>query len=414
MNFLKKYVKLQLVTSDIAKCYIFNFMEKISEKLLEKYPWISFRVNLKELPFTIWMLLGQCVSKCEHIKKIPLMPSVSKELHKVYLVKGVAATTAIEGNTLTEEQVRDILEKKAKIESSKKYLQQEVENILEACHLIGRNIKTPEHRITNKELLCELNKLVLKNVPVEEWVEPGVYRRRQVVVGSYRAPDASDVPALMQCFCEWINESGVNESGLDKITAAILKAIAAHLYFVLIHPFGDGNGRTARLIEFMILLLSGALSPAAHLLSNHYNLTRAEYYRQLDKVSRTGGDVRDFFAYAIQGFRDGLQDVIDFIIEQVQMVSWEHYVFERFRELPKNDALRRQRDILIQLSRQAKPLTRKEFEQLTAKIYLDEGKTKNSFTRDLSSLLKTDLIKETDGKFAPNVHLILNKLPFSI
>jgi Fic family protein len=389
-------------------------MEKTSEKLLEKYPWISFRANLKELPFTVWMLLGQCVSKCEHIKKIPLMPSVSKELHKVYLVKGVAATTAIEGNTLTEEQVRDILEKKAKIESSKKYLQQEVENILEACHLIGQNIKTPEHRIANKELLCELNKLVLKNVPVEEWVEPGVYRRRQVVVGSYRAPDASDVPALMQCFCEWINEFGVNESGLDKITAAILKAIAAHLYFVLIHPFGDGNGRTARLIEFMILLSSGAPSPAAYLLSNHYNLTRAEYYRQLDKVSRTGGAVRDFFAYAIQGLRDGLQNVIDFVIEQVQMVSWEHYVFERFRELPKNDALRRQRDILIQLSRRAKPLTRKEFEQLTAKIYLDEGKTKNSFTRDLSLLLKTDLIKETDGKFAPNVHLILNKLPFSI
>ena len=218
----------------------------------------------------------------------------------------------------------------------------------------------------------------------------------------------------MQEFCNWLNGLDTNDFGLDKTAMAIFKAISAHLYIALIHPFGDGNGRTARLIEFMILLSSGAPSPVAHLLSNHYNLTRTEYYRQLDKVSKTGGDVRDFFAYAIQGLRDGLQNVIDFIIEQVQIVSWEHYVFERFRQMPENDASKRQRDILVQLSRQAKPLTRNEIEKLTAKIYLDKGKTKNSFTRDWNSLLKTDLIMEREGKFVPNIILILNRLPFSV
>jgi hypothetical protein len=96
------------------------------------------------------------------------------------------------------------------------------------------------------------------------------------------------------------------------------------------------------------------------------------------------------------------------------MVSWEHYVFERFRESPENDASKRQRSLLIQLSRHGKPLTKNEIEKLTAKIYLDKGKTKNSFTRDWNSLLKTNLITEKNGKFAPNVVLILNKLPFSV
>lgn len=72
---------------------------------------------------------------------------------------------------------------------------------------------------------------------------------------------------------------------------AILKAIAAHLYLAWIHPF-DGNGRTARLMELRLLLAAGVTTPATHLLSNHYNLTRGEYYRQLDAASRTGNPLR--------------------------------------------------------------------------------------------------------------------------
>lgn len=391
-------------------------MKKISEKLLEKYPYIPFNINFERLPYTVWILLGQCVSKCDHIKKIPLLPSVSEELHKVYLIKGAAATTAIEGNTLTEEQVRDILDGKSKIEPSKKYLEQEVKNIIEACNLIGTNIKTSKYNSMSQELLCELNKIVLKDVPVDEEVVPGNYRTYQVGVGGtykYRAPAAPDVSELMDNFCDWINGFDSAMTGLDKIAISTLKAIASHIYFVLIHPFGDGNGRTARLIEFMILLSSGAPSPAAHLLSNHYNQTRAEYYRQLDKISKTGGNVNDFFAYAIQGLRDGLQNVIDTIITQVQLVSWRDYIRERFQP-SENESARRQRNILIQLSGQKEPLTLNEIEQLTAKIYLDKGKTKNSFTRDWNSLLKTDLVIKKDGKYVSNFSLILNQLPFSI
>ena len=83
--------------------------------------------------------------------------------------------------------MRDILEGKSKIETSKKYLQQEVENILQACNQIGRNIKTPKYGSINKDLLCELNKIVLLNIPTEKDVEPGIYRNHRVGVGRYCA-----------------------------------------------------------------------------------------------------------------------------------------------------------------------------------------------------------------------------------
>jgi len=57
-----------------------------------------------------WIVLGECHSKCEHLAGVALAPDVDKYLHRVYLAKGVAATTAIEGNTLSEQQVLQHLE----------------------------------------------------------------------------------------------------------------------------------------------------------------------------------------------------------------------------------------------------------------------------------------------------------------
>jgi len=91
------------------------------------------------------------------------------------------------------------------------------------------------------------------------------------------------------------------------MSTAIIKAVVAHPYFVLIHPYGNGNGRTARLIEWRTLDAAGIATPATHLLSNHYNLTRTRYYQMLDRASLVG-DTTPFFEYAIEGFMDQLEE----------------------------------------------------------------------------------------------------------
>ena len=127
-----------------------------------------------------------------------------------------------------------------------------------------------------------------------------------------------------------------------------VKAIIAHIYFVWIHPFGDGNGRTARLIEFQILLEAGIPTSAAHLLSNFYNQTRTEYYRQLDKTSKTKGDISDFIRYAIKGYVDELRDQLNIIRMQQWDIVWRNYVHDSLIETTIS------RDILL-LKRVDKP-----------------------------------------------------------
>lgn len=73
------------------------------------HPWISFALDLRNLDHKAWMHLGEAVSKVEHIAGVRLDPDAAERLHAVYLAKGVLAATAIEGNTLTEDEVRDHL-----------------------------------------------------------------------------------------------------------------------------------------------------------------------------------------------------------------------------------------------------------------------------------------------------------------
>src|SRR5215472_299876 len=98
----------------------------------ETHPWISFRFDLKRLTPDDWIRLGEAISKSDHIAAVPLPPDVSGELHKLALVRGVRGSAQIEGNSLSEAQVRAQVEGKLKLPESQQYLAKEIENILVA------------------------------------------------------------------------------------------------------------------------------------------------------------------------------------------------------------------------------------------------------------------------------------------
>lgn len=378
--------------------------------LSSKYPWITFRLDLTQLSYKAWMLLGECVSKCEHLRRVPLTPQVSERFHQIYLSKGVLATTAIEGNTLSEEEVHAILERNQRMPESKAYLEREVRNIAEACSDILQAILDEESTEITISMLCGFNRKILDGIPAEDHVVPGMIRDHSIVVGSvYKGPHASDLRALLNQYCDWMNSVEFETSELSSIATSILKAVIAHLYMAWIHPFGDGNGRTARLIEFAILLRAGIPSPAAHLLSNHYNLTRTEYYRQLDHASKSGGDICPFLAYALQGFRDGLVEQLEFIHNQNLDVYWRSYIYEYFGQMKRSDRLRRQRELALTVASHDEPLSKEQLILLTAKLYA--GKKINTFSRDIDELIRMKLIKKVKDRYSTNKEYMLHYLP---
>src|SRR5215210_2349256 len=100
------------------------------------HPWITFKLDLRRVPWDLWMLFGEAGSKTDHLATALLRPEVADEMNRVYLAKGAHATTAIEGNTLSEDEVLEIVEGGDPVPRSQSYLVQEVRNIVGAYNRI--------------------------------------------------------------------------------------------------------------------------------------------------------------------------------------------------------------------------------------------------------------------------------------
>jgi len=372
------------------------------------HPWLSFRLDMRELDYRLWVLLGEAQSKCEHIAGVPLRPSTADYLHRLFLAKGALATTAIEGNTLTQAEVLKRLDGDLQLPPSKEYLGREIDNIVQALDAVFHDAAS----LISPGDLLNYNRLVLDGLPLAEGVVPGEIRNYEVTVGRYRGAPASDCPLLLGKLCEWLNGSGLESpDGLD-IAFGVLRAIVAHLYIAWIHPFGDGNGRTARLIEFKILVASGVPTPAAHLLSNHYNQTRQEYYRRLENASTSNDGILQFVRYAVQGFVDGLREQIEVIRDQQWDVAWRNYVYEECAKEQNENVERRRRHLVLDLSGIIEPVAVVDLPTISARVAQEYAKKSYpTLARDVDALVEEGLLLRKSGGVLANRSKILAFLP---
>jgi len=364
------------------------------------HPWITFRVDLSRAGAELWMLLGEARSKVDHLSLALLKPAVAEEMHQVYLAKGAQATTAIEGNTLSENEVAAIVAGRAGAPPpSQEYLYREVENIVSAFNRIKDHLISGGSGDLTLTAVKQFNREVLDGLDAED-VHPGEIRRQSVVVGRYRGAPWEDCEHLVERLCEWLNGPDFEPPGDDwKIPYALVKATVAHLYFAWIHPFDDGNGRTARLMELQILLAAGVPMPAAHLLSNHYNATRTESYRQLEEASASGGDIIPFLRYAVRGFVDGIRAQVERVWVQQYADRWEQFIYETFGGKVTSDSERRRLHLVLELSERPEPVPRRQIPRLSPDLTIAYAGTERMLSRDLNALEAMGLIEQAGRGF---------------
>jgi DNA-binding HxlR family transcriptional regulator len=170
------------------------------------------------------------------------------------------------------------------------------------------------------------------------------------------------------------------------------------------------------LVEFQILVASGVPSVAAHLLSNHYNLTRQQYYRELDRASRSGGDALPFVQYAVTGFVDGLRSQLQMVREQQLSLAWSDYVNDMLSDTVEGklrQVNRRRRTLVLHLASKPDSVPLGEITDIgpeVARWYAT--KTTKTLQRDLKALVDLGLITRVGGdRFRANREIILAFLP---
>ncbi|MGK2958112.1 MAG: Fic family protein [Acidimicrobiales bacterium] len=378
-----------------------------------EHPWISYEVDLDKMNPSFWMLLGEARSKCNHLRRVPLPKAYAERLHRINLAKGVHATTAIEGNMLSEDTVLAIVEKRP-IPASPEYQVREVENVVQAYNWVLDEIRAGRPPVLTPALIADFNRMVLEGLDnLADHVVPGEFRKESVVVGPYRAPDFENCEDLLVQMCDWLNGPAFAGKGPMRLPIAVIRASLTHLYLAWIHPFGDGNGRTARLCEYLVLVTSGVPTSAAHLISNHCNDTRDEYYRQLRYASESGGDVVKFLQYCAEGFVVGLTDQLKFVYDRQFELTWNEHVAE---QVTGRDIEMRQRRSLIANTLLGKGVVpRREISRMSFDL-IDAYSTCGSktLTRDLNELVALELLIERDGGYAAREDVLLNLLPLVV
>lgn len=157
------------------------------------------------------------------------------------------------------------------------------------------------------EMICALHKVLVRNTHKDRPISMGAYRQGPIYVVNgqghvvYEGPSASAVSAMMDSYVEWLN-------GTAEIHP-LLKAALAHLYFVHVHPFDDGNGRSARALSNLYLMKQdyqfiNFLSP-----SDYFDHHRSDYYRAIRNAEAHGSDATFFILYYLKALAEQLKNV---------------------------------------------------------------------------------------------------------
>ena len=232
----------------------------------------------------------------ERIQSATVELSWVPALQKDTRTRNVHASTAIEGNPLTLEQVR-ALEEGRELVASDQRSQREVLNYFAGLRYIEKNAN--KKRIRHNEVF-ELHRLLADEVMDQG--QAGRYRTIAVRVGDYVPPRPSDVSGLMFEMLEWWG----NESSH---LSPVLSSAILHYRFEAIHPFADGNGRTGRALALWELYRRGFDTHHIFSVDEYYWEDRPRYYAALTAVRREGEDLSGWLEYCAEGLRQTLERV---------------------------------------------------------------------------------------------------------
>lgn len=244
-----------------------------------------------------------------------LSPQVLQRISKFFRIKGIYHSNAIEGNSLTIGETRMVVEMGLTLSGKSLRDQAEAANLSHALDFM-EELASGSHPLTVHNIRS-VHQIILKNIDDDN---AGRYRTSEVIISGsqYKPPAPETIPIEMNKFDEWLQQISKNPS-FDPIVIAS----AAHLWFVTIHPFIDGNGRTARILMNLLLMRSGY--PICIISRDD----RSRYYDALEE-GQGGGDLSSLIELIYENVEESLEEWEQAAAEQTREQEWLSDITRRF------------------------------------------------------------------------------------
>ncbi|MDR0288513.1 MAG: Fic family protein [Rickettsiales bacterium] len=277
---------------------------------------------MKFIPnYAITSKIASCLMRIEAAKEkvlhLPLTVSMLSSLRETARLYTTHYSTMIEGNRLEPKQIEEILKHKGhfpKYERDENEVKGYYAALTQIEQWAARGIPITEKTIQT------LHALVMAGGKSK--VNPTSYRNGQNVIRDsrtraiiYMPPEAKDVPKLMSSMVDWIRDS-------EQVPCPIIAGIV-HYQFVTIHPYYDGNGRTARLLTTLILHLGGYDLKGLYSLEEYYTKNLGAYYEAISVgpshnyyMGRAEADITKWVDYFIEGMTNSFENVLQRINEE--------------------------------------------------------------------------------------------------
>ncbi len=356
--------------------------------------WTSFRWDTNKLSDTIARVSKAIGFLAGRLSTIGFNNQMFATVESV--TQDIVSSSEIEGVTLNTAEVRSSIARKLGVTISETkepthYIDGVVEMMLDAI----MNYATP---LTHERLFGWHTALFPMGKSGFQDIEVGKYRTGSMEVVSemygrerihYRAPEAELVFKEMETFLSWFNDK--------TITPSLIKSAIAHLWFVSIHPFDDGNGRIARAISDMVLSQVDRSKFRYFSISMQINREKKTYYNVLEHTQRGNGDITEWLEWYLCCLERAVIES-DSLLSGVlnKAIFWKNHSGTAITE--------RQRTILnIYLNGYEGKLTSKNWSKL-AKVSLDTA------NRDIKDLVAKNILIPVQGRVR-DISYSLNYVP---
>ncbi len=386
----------------------FNLVEEIEKEMIKDF---------SKVPLKIFSLFNEIDNIDHFIKDSPSFPGSTDKIIRNELVSAIGATLSIEGTMLDREEIEESFQKAQQGEPLKRK-EQEAENSRKVYifiqDFVGLHRKSLQY---SEQLIKQIHKYFTENMNYVSNV-PGEYRGDfNVSFGDPRKNSLcrtrSEIEDAMEKFSIWLNAKKIGYLSSN----TFVKAMMAHYYLTEIHPFVDGNGRTARALEALILNADGVNDYCFWSWANFWSAHKDQYLLHLHNIRMTLNPI-DFILWGLEGYRDEIKNIKEKVLKKVKQLmfsDYTHYLLrnKKYEKIKINQRIFDTLQLLISSGR----IPLKKFLSTPQVIALYRSVAESTRVRDFQKMLSMEFIRieksDNEDFIEPN-YQILEHLRYNV